>query len=80
MAGDRVSHKQGYRVELAPEAEQVVAMGRHCGLSRVVENFCLEVVQKRWAQRKAEESYGLAAESSNSSTPCQHRDGQLACG
>ncbi|WP_063040813.1 RNA-guided endonuclease InsQ/TnpB family protein [Nocardia pseudovaccinii] len=57
-----MSHKQGYRVELAPDAEQVVVMGRHCGLSRVVENFCLEVVQKRWAQRKAEESYGISGD------------------
>lgn len=34
-------------------------MGRHAGLSRVVENFCLETVRKKWAQRKAEESYGI---------------------
>ncbi len=34
-------------------------MGRHCGLSRVVENFCLETVRKKWAQRKAEETYGI---------------------
>ncbi|WP_040689559.1 RNA-guided endonuclease InsQ/TnpB family protein [Nocardia vinacea] len=57
-----MSHKQGYRVELAPDAGQMVAMGRHCGLSRVVENFCLEIVQKKWAQRKAEETYGLTGD------------------
>lgn len=34
-------------------------MGRHAGLSRVVENFCLEIVRKKWAQRRAEESYGI---------------------
>ncbi|MEV2220530.1 RNA-guided endonuclease TnpB family protein [Nocardia vinacea] len=60
--GGCVRHRQGYRVELAPDAEQMGVMGRHCGLSRVVENFCLEVVQKRWAQRKAEESYGLTGD------------------
>jgi putative transposase len=54
-----VSHKQGFRVELAPDAEQAVMMGRHCGLSRVVENFCLETVRKKYAQRKAEETYGI---------------------
>ncbi|MGW6396355.1 RNA-guided endonuclease InsQ/TnpB family protein [Streptomyces sp. NPDC055103] len=54
-----MSHRQGLRFELAPTDEQVVAMGGHCGLSRVVENFCLETVRKKWAQRKAEESYGI---------------------
>ncbi|WP_017590937.1 RNA-guided endonuclease InsQ/TnpB family protein [Nocardiopsis potens] len=57
-----MSHKQGLRCELAPTGEQAVAMGRHCGLSRVVENFCLETVRKKYAQRKAEESYGITGE------------------
>ncbi|WP_017595943.1 RNA-guided endonuclease InsQ/TnpB family protein [Nocardiopsis potens] len=57
-----MSHKQGVRFELAPTGEQAVAMGRHCGLSRVVENFCLETVQKKYAQRKAEETYGIREE------------------
>lgn len=57
-----MSHKQGFRIELAPDAEQAVLMGRHCGLSRVVENFCLETVRKKWAQRKAEETYGITGE------------------
>jgi putative transposase len=34
-------------------------MERHCGLSRVVENFCLETVRTKYAQRKAEETYGI---------------------
>nr|CEL14378.1 Mobile element protein [Kibdelosporangium sp. MJ126-NF4] len=34
-------------------------MGRHAGLSRVVENFCLDTVRKKWSQRRAEESYGI---------------------
>lgn len=54
-----MSHKQGVRFELAPADEQAVLLGRHCGLSRVVENFCLETVRKKWAQRKAEETYGI---------------------
>nr|CEL13866.1 hypothetical protein [Kibdelosporangium sp. MJ126-NF4] len=40
-----MSHKQGIRYELAPDAEQAVLMGRHAGLSRAVENFCLETVR-----------------------------------
>ncbi|WP_330251670.1 transposase [Nocardia sp. NBC_00565] len=50
------------RFELAPTPEQAVVMGRYCGLSRAVENFCLEIVGKKWAQRKAEESYGLSGD------------------
>ncbi|WP_327111688.1 transposase [Nocardia sp. NBC_01730] len=57
-----MSHKQGVRFELAPDPEHAVLMGRHAGLSRVVENFCLETVVKKWAQRKAEESYGFTGE------------------
>jgi putative transposase len=54
-----VSHKQGFRVELAPDEDQAALMGRHCGLSRVVENFCLETVQKKKAQQEAEKTYGI---------------------
>lgn len=57
-----MSHKQGFRVELAPDDEQAVLMGRHCGLSRVVENFCLETVCKKWSQRTAEQSYGITGD------------------
>ncbi|GAB2893196.1 RNA-guided endonuclease InsQ/TnpB family protein [Streptomyces mayteni] len=57
-----MSHKQGLRFELAPTAEQAVLMGRHCGLSRAVENFCLQTVLKKYAQRKAEETYGMTGE------------------
>jgi len=51
--------KQGYRVELAPTVAQRQPMGQHAGLSRVVENFCLELVKARLDQRRAEESYGV---------------------
>jgi putative transposase len=54
-----VSNKQGVRYELTPTDEQAVFMGRHCGLSRVVENFCLETVQKKKAQQEAEKTYGI---------------------
>lgn len=53
-----MGHKQGVRFELAPVPDQTLLMARHAGLSRVVENFCLETVQKKWAQRQAEQSYG----------------------
>jgi putative transposase-like DNA-binding protein/helix-turn-helix protein len=55
-----VSHKQGFRIELAPTQEQAILMGRHAGLSRVVENFCLEIVQKKKAHQEAEKTYGIS--------------------
>lgn len=57
-----MSCKQGFRIELAPTSEQAVLMGRHAGLSRVVENFCLEVVRKKQTQREAEASYGITGD------------------
>ncbi|MFE0041946.1 RNA-guided endonuclease InsQ/TnpB family protein [Streptomyces albireticuli] len=57
-----MSHKQGLRFELAPTDEQAGLMGRHCGLSRVVENFCLETVQKKKAQHEAEKTYGITGD------------------
>jgi putative transposase len=50
---------QGFRVELAPEPDQAVRMGEHAGLSRVVENFCLERIKAALAQREAEKTYGI---------------------
>lgn len=51
--------KQGFRVELRPTAEQRVRLGQHAGLSRVVENFCLELVKAALDQRDAERSYDI---------------------
>ncbi|MER6007694.1 RNA-guided endonuclease TnpB family protein [Nonomuraea angiospora] len=51
--------RQGYRVELAPTLQQRARLGRHAGLSRVVENFCLEKVKAALAQREAEKTYGV---------------------
>ncbi len=50
---------QGFRVELAPTPDQRVRLGEHAGLSRVVENFCLERVKAALSQREAESSYGI---------------------
>lgn len=49
----------GFRVEVSPTVEQRVAMGRHAGLSRVVENFCLDKIRAAFAQRAAEQTYGV---------------------
>jgi putative transposase len=54
-----VSDRQGYRVELAPTLQERARLGRHAGLSRVVENFCLEKVKAALAQREAEKTYGV---------------------
>src|SRR5690606_31011104 len=51
--------RQGFRVELAPTLEQRARLGQHAGLSRVVENFCLEKVKAALAQREAEKTYGV---------------------
>lgn len=53
--------KQGFRIELAPTAEQVEAMGRHAGLSRFVENYALDKIRAGFAQRAAEQTYGIPA-------------------
>jgi putative transposase len=54
--------KQGFRVELDPTAGQRVRLGQHAGLSRVVENFCLELVKAALEQRDAERTYGVPDE------------------
>ena len=50
---------QGFRVELRPTPEQRKRLGQHAGLSRVVENFCLELVKAALDQREAERTYGV---------------------
>ncbi|MEU6793499.1 RNA-guided endonuclease TnpB family protein [Nonomuraea wenchangensis] len=54
-----MTDRQGYRVELAPTLEQRARLGRHAGLSRVVENLCLEKVKAALKQREAEKTYGI---------------------
>ncbi|MEV4808149.1 RNA-guided endonuclease TnpB family protein [Nonomuraea sp. NPDC049421] len=46
-------------MELAATLEQRVRLAQHAGLSRVVENFCLEKVKAALAQREAEKTYGI---------------------
>jgi putative transposase len=53
---------QGFRIEVSPTAVQRTAMGRHAGLSRVVENFCLDKIRAAFAQRAAEATYDIPAE------------------
>ncbi|SEU44208.1 RNA-guided endonuclease InsQ/TnpB family protein [Nonomuraea wenchangensis] len=55
-----MTDRQGFRVELAPTLEQRARLGQHAGLSRVVENFCLEKVKAALEQREAEKTYGIA--------------------
>lgn len=56
-----MTDRQGFRVELAPTLEQRARLGQHAGLSRVVENFCLEKVKAALEQREAEKTYGVPA-------------------
>lgn len=46
-------------MELAPTADQRHRLGMHAGLSRVVENFCLELIKAALNQREAEKTYGI---------------------
>jgi putative transposase len=54
--------KQGYRIELDPTPEHRGRLAQHAGLSRVVENFCLDLVKAALDQRAAEETYGIPDE------------------
>ena len=53
---------QGFRVELDPTEEHLARLAQHAGLSRVVENFCLELIKAALDQRDAECSYGVPGE------------------
>ena len=48
-----------YLFALDPTASQAAAMHSHCGAARVAYNWCLAQVRANWAQRAAEESYGI---------------------
>lgn len=54
--------KQGFRIELAPTPDQVEWLGRHAGLSRFVENYALDRIRAAFAQRAAEQTYGVPVE------------------
>lgn len=50
---------RAYLFALDPTEAQVEAMRSHCGAARVAYNWCLARVRANWAQRAAEESYGI---------------------
>ena len=69
--------KQGFRVELRPTVQQRQRLGQHAGLSRVVENFCLELVTAALDQRNAEKTYGIP-DADLTRVPCSAIDMQKA--
>jgi putative transposase len=53
---------RGYLFALDPTDQQVEAMRSHCGAQRVAYNWCLARVLANWAQRAAEQTYGLSGD------------------
>jgi len=53
---------RAYLFALDPTDQQVEAMRSHCGAARVAYNWCLAQVLANWAQRKAEQTYGLTGD------------------
>ena len=53
---------RAYLFALDPTDQQVEAMRSHCGAQRVAYNWCLARVRANWAQRAAEQSYGLTGD------------------
>jgi putative transposase len=51
-----------YLFALDPTAAQAEAMRSHCGAARVAYNWCLARVRANWAQRAAEQTYGLSGD------------------
>lgn len=51
-----------YLFALDPTDQQVEAMRSHCGAQRVAYNWCLAQVLANWAQRTAEQTYGLTGD------------------
>jgi putative transposase len=50
---------QAYRYALDPSPRQERALASHAGAARVAYNWAVTWVLATWAQRKAEESYGV---------------------
>lgn len=50
---------RAYLFALDPTAAQEEAFRSHCGAARVAYNWCLARILANWAQRQAEESYGI---------------------
>jgi putative transposase len=53
---------RAYQFALDPTVRQIEAMRSHCGATRMAFNWCLAKVKANWAQRAAEQSYGLSGE------------------
>lgn len=53
---------KAYLIALDPTDSQVEAMRSHCGAARVAYNWCLARVKANWAQRAAEQTYGLSGD------------------
>ncbi|MER5220008.1 IS607 family element RNA-guided endonuclease TnpB [Streptomyces flaveus] len=51
---------QAYRFALDPNAAQERALRSHCGAARATYNWAVSWVRASWAQRAAEETYGIA--------------------
>jgi putative transposase len=51
---------QAYKFALDPTPAQDAALRSHCGAARFAYNWAVRVVLANWAQRQAEESYGIA--------------------
>jgi putative transposase len=53
---------RAYLFALDPTAAQEQAFWSHCGAARVAYNWCLAQVRACWAQRTAEQTYGLSGD------------------
>ena len=53
---------RAYLYALDPTEQQAEAMRSHCGAQRVAYNWCLAQVKANWAQRAAEQTYGLTGD------------------
>jgi putative transposase len=53
---------RAYLFALDPTDAQAEAMRSHCGAARVAYNWCLARVRANWAQRAAEQTYGLSGD------------------
>jgi putative transposase len=53
---------RAYLFALEPTDAQTDSMRSHCGAARVAYNWCLAQVRANWAQRSAEQTYGLTGD------------------
>ena len=53
---------RAYLFALDPTDQQAGAMRSHCGAQRVAYNWCLAQIRANWAQRAAEQTYGLTGD------------------